>query len=198
MTDGSAIEATVRAAVEAPYSRVLTREEDGGYSASVLELPGCFSGGDTAREAMDNLDEAIALWVEAEAEDGHDIPPPSRAIEYSGRLTLRLLPSIHERAALLAQQEGVSLNRYLAAAITYYVGLGSPQAATELAVGERRRTKRYRFLDPEGRIIRSGVTKRRRLSKVTPPRARQLAGERAVGVVRKRQFDQRSSAYRVR
>ena len=129
MTNAPEIEEAVQAAVKAPYSRVLTREEDGGYSASVLELPGCYSGGDTATEAMEMLDEAIALWVEAELEDGHDIPPPSRAVEYSGRLTLRLLPSIHEQAALLAQHERVSLNRYLANAISYYVGLGSLQSS---------------------------------------------------------------------
>ena len=129
MTNAPEIEEAVQAAVKAPYSRVLTREEDGGYSASVLELPGCYSGGDTATEAMEMLDEAIELWVEAELEDGHDIPPPSRTVEYSGRLTLRLLPSIHERAALLAQHEGVSLNRYLASAISYYVGLDSPETS---------------------------------------------------------------------
>ena len=127
MTDEATIDEAVRVALAAPYTRLLTREEDGGYSTSVLELPGCFSSGDTPEDAMEMLDEAIELWVAVEVEDGHDIPPPSRAVEYSGRLTLRLLPSIHERAALLAQHEGVSLNRYLANAISYYVGLGSPQ-----------------------------------------------------------------------
>ena len=131
MTDEARIDEAVRAAVAAPYTRLLTREEDGGYSTSVLELPGCYSSGDTPEDAMEMLDEAIELWVEAELEDGHDIPPPSRAVEYSGRLTLRLLPSIHERAALLAEHEGASLNRYLANAISYYVGLGSPQASSE-------------------------------------------------------------------
>lgn len=133
MTDEAAIDEAVRAALAAPYTRLLTREEDGGYSTSVLEFPGCYSSGDTAEEAMEMLDEAIELWVAVEIEDGHDIPSPSRAVEYSGRITLRLVPSIHERAALLARHEGVSLNRYLANAISYYVGLGSPQSAPETA-----------------------------------------------------------------
>lgn len=137
MTDEARIDEAVRAALAAPYTRLLTREEDGGYSTSVLEFPGCFSSGDTPEEAMEMLDEAIELWVAVEVEDGHDIPPPSRAVEYSGRLTLRLLPSIHERAALLAQHEGVSLNRYLANAISFYVGLGSPQASGDYAEGAR-------------------------------------------------------------
>ena len=131
MVDEARIDEAVRAALAAPYTRLLTREEDGGYSTSVLELPGCYSSGDTAEEAMELLDEAIEMWVAVEVEDGHDIPPPSSAEEYSGRLTLRLLPSIHERAAILAERERVSLNRYLANAISYYVGLGSPQASPD-------------------------------------------------------------------
>ena len=137
MTDEATIDEAVDAAVAAPYTRLFTREEDGRYSTSVLELPGCYSAGDTPEDAMDMLDEAIAMWVGAELEDGHDIPPPSRAVEYSGRLTLRLLPSIHERAALLAEHEGASLNRYLANAISYYVGLDSPQLQLERAPSGR-------------------------------------------------------------
>ena len=129
MSNDARIDEAVREAVAAPYTRLFTREEDGRYSTSVLELPGCYSSGDTPEHAMEMLDEAIEMWVGAELEDGHDIPPPSRAVEYSGRITLRLIPSIHERAALLAQHEGVSLNRYLANAISYYVGLGSPQSS---------------------------------------------------------------------
>ncbi len=138
MTDEATIDEAVRVALAAPYTRLLTREEDGGYSTSVLELPGCFSSGDTPEDAMEMLDEAIELWVAVEVEDGHDIPPPSRAVEYSGRLTLRLLPSIHERAAMLAQHERVSLNRYLANAISYYVGLGSQHDSSGAPARARR------------------------------------------------------------
>ena len=129
MADEATIDEAVRVALAAPYTRLLTREDDGGYSASVLELPGCYTSGDTAEETMELLDDAIEMWVAVEVEDGHDIPPPSRAVEFSGRVTLRLIPSIHERAAQMAQHEGVSLNRYLANAISYYVGMGSPLAA---------------------------------------------------------------------
>lgn len=138
MADEAMIDDAVRAALAAPYTRLLTREDDGGYSASVLELPGCYTSGDTADETMDLLDDAIEMWVAVEVEDGHDIPPPSRAVEFSGRITLRLIPSIHERAAQMAQHEGVSLNRYLANAISYYVGLGSPQVARGPATASSR------------------------------------------------------------
>ena len=77
MTDEATIDEAVRAALAAPYTRVFIREADGGYSTSVLELPGCYSAGGTAEEAMEMLDEAIELWVAVSLELGHDIPPPS-------------------------------------------------------------------------------------------------------------------------
>ncbi|MSQ35603.1 MAG: type II toxin-antitoxin system HicB family antitoxin [Dehalococcoidia bacterium] len=112
----------VRAALAAPYNRVLVREEDGSYSAEVLEFRGCYAGGSTADEAMTNLDEAIAGWIMSELDQAHEIPPPIDEENYSGRLTLRILPSLHRIAAMVAQAEGTSLNRVLAAAIAYYVG----------------------------------------------------------------------------
>ena len=138
MTDTETIDAAVRAAQEGPYARVFILDDDGRFAAEVLEFPGCFSSGDSAEEAMANLDEAIELWIEAEIEDGHEIPKPLQDTEFSGRLTLRLPPSIHERAAVLAQREGVSLNRFLSAAVAYYVGLATehpaPPSPTPLGV----------------------------------------------------------------
>ena len=111
-------------ALVAPYARVLTKDaEDGGFAAEVLEFPGCFSAGDTAEEAMANLEEAMALWVEGELEQGHEIPRPFEATEFSGQISLRVLPSMHERATLAARLEGVSLNRWLSDAISTQLGL---------------------------------------------------------------------------
>lgn len=112
----------IKAAQQGPYARVLIRDDDDGYAAEVIEFPGCYSGGDSAEEAMSNLDEAIELWVGATLDEGLEIPPPLLNADFSGRVTLRLLPSIHERASILAGREGVSLNRFLSNAVSYYVG----------------------------------------------------------------------------
>ena len=71
---------------------------------------------------MANLDEAIEVWVGATLDEGIDVPPPMLHSEFSGRVTLRLLPSVHERASMLARVEGVSLNRLLSNAVSHYVG----------------------------------------------------------------------------
>jgi predicted RNase H-like HicB family nuclease len=46
------------------YTVVLEREADGGFVASVPILPGCVSQGDSREEALENIQEAIDLYVE--------------------------------------------------------------------------------------------------------------------------------------
>ena len=52
----------------------LIKEEDGGYSAIVLNLPGTGSCGDTEEEALDNVREAASGVIESYLEDGEDLP----------------------------------------------------------------------------------------------------------------------------
>ena len=44
------------------YTAIFSRENNGGYSVKVLRLPGCFSQGDTFREAFKNIKEAVELY----------------------------------------------------------------------------------------------------------------------------------------
>lgn len=43
---------------------VLEPSEEGGYTVYVPSLPGCISEGDTTEEALDNIREAIELYLE--------------------------------------------------------------------------------------------------------------------------------------
>jgi predicted RNase H-like HicB family nuclease len=52
----------------------LIAEEDGGYSAIVLNLPGVGSCGDSKGEAIENAREAIAGAIESYREMGEKIP----------------------------------------------------------------------------------------------------------------------------
>ncbi len=49
-------------------------EEDGTFSAVVLNLPGAGSCGDTEAEAIENVKEAIAGVMEEYAESGDEVP----------------------------------------------------------------------------------------------------------------------------
>ena len=53
-------------------------EEGGGFLATVPDLPGCMSDGETPEQAITNVQDAIAAWIEAAQDLGHEIPKPSR------------------------------------------------------------------------------------------------------------------------
>lgn len=44
---------------------VIHKAEEGGFWAEVPALPGCSTQGETEEEVRANLQEAIALWLEA-------------------------------------------------------------------------------------------------------------------------------------
>ena len=56
------------------YTVILEQEPDGGYVASVPALPGCVSQGDNRDKALDNIREAIDLYVEDCRVAGDPIP----------------------------------------------------------------------------------------------------------------------------
>ena len=49
---------------------ILNLSEEGGYTAVVPALTGCISEGDTREEALQNIREAIALYLEPIEDDG--------------------------------------------------------------------------------------------------------------------------------
>jgi predicted RNase H-like HicB family nuclease len=56
------------------YVVVLQRESDGGYVATVPALPGCVSQGDSRSELLENIKEAIELYLEDVQAAGEPIP----------------------------------------------------------------------------------------------------------------------------
>ena len=59
------------------YTVLLEPEADGGYVVSVPALPGCISQGDTRDEALANIREAIALYIEDCRDAGDPVPTES-------------------------------------------------------------------------------------------------------------------------
>lgn len=112
---------TVEDYLAAPYSRVFIPEDE-GYSASVLEFPGCYSFGDTLAEAAANLEEVAKSWLETTIYQGHPIPEPIAEQEYSGRIALRLPKGLHQRAAQMAERDQTSLNTLIVSAVAEKVG----------------------------------------------------------------------------
>lgn len=61
----------------------LSAEDGGGFAATVPDLPGCMSDGETPHEALANVEDAIRTWIEAANDLGHRIPEPTRKLALS-------------------------------------------------------------------------------------------------------------------
>ena len=56
------------------YSVVVHQAEEGGFWVEVPALPGCYSQGETVDEALVNVREAIALYLDVLRDEGRDAP----------------------------------------------------------------------------------------------------------------------------
>jgi predicted RNase H-like HicB family nuclease len=55
---------------------VIEQDEDGVFVASCPTLPGCWSQGTTRDEARQNIEEAVAGYLESLEKEGDPVPPP--------------------------------------------------------------------------------------------------------------------------
>ncbi len=56
------------------YTIIFEKEEDGGYHAFCPSLPGCHTQGDTYEEAVENIKDAVKLYIESIKANGEEIP----------------------------------------------------------------------------------------------------------------------------
>ncbi|HEY6579249.1 MAG TPA: type II toxin-antitoxin system HicB family antitoxin [Rhizomicrobium sp.] len=62
----------------------LPPEDGGGYLATVPDLPGCMSDGETREEAARNISDAIGAWIEEAKNLGRTVPKPSVHLAVAG------------------------------------------------------------------------------------------------------------------
>ena len=129
--------------LELPYTievRFDSGDGESGWVASVVELPGCITQGDTFEELGEMIREAMLAWIEVELEDGAAIPEPRAVDDFSGKFVTRIPRSLHRDLVRAAERDGVSLNSFVNMALSRSVG--SPRAARDVYVtysgGDRR------------------------------------------------------------
>ena len=108
--------------IDPRYIRRLTPDKDGGYTATIHEFPGCIAEGDTAQEALDNLESVAESWIDSARSTGYRVSEPVDFEGASGKIALRISRRIHQQAAERAGLEGVSLNQLIGVAIASYLG----------------------------------------------------------------------------
>ena len=77
-----------------PYTRIVNEMND-----------------ESLEELYENLNEAMEGYLEVKLENNLPIPLPERTENYSGKFNVRLPKSLHQRLAIQAEEEGVSLNQ---------------------------------------------------------------------------------------
>lgn len=112
---------SVESYLSLPYARRLTPDADGGFVGTIQEFPGCIAEGESAQEALENLEASAASWIESQIELGQEIPKPIDYFRYSGKIALRIPRGIHKQVAELANSEQTSVNQLLLSAIASYV-----------------------------------------------------------------------------
>ena len=58
------------------HINIFYSEEDEGYIADIPDLEFCSAFGETAAEALNEVENAKVAWLEAAGEAGKPIPPP--------------------------------------------------------------------------------------------------------------------------
>ena len=61
----------------------LARELGGGFVSYAPDLKGCLSDGATPDEALRNIYDAIACWIDAARESGTPVPQPETTRAYA-------------------------------------------------------------------------------------------------------------------
>lgn len=88
----------------------LSAEDGGGFASYVPDLPGCMSDGETQEEAISNARDAIACWMEANADLGREAPEPGSSVERNRAREKAFIEAM--RAALdYADQQGATIKK---------------------------------------------------------------------------------------
>lgn len=104
---------TLNEYLELPYKmEIIPDTEEGGFTVSFPELPGCITCGNTLSAALDNAADAKSAWIETAMKDGLSIPEPDSLNDYSGQFKLRIPKSLHKQLSEHSKMEGISMNQY--------------------------------------------------------------------------------------
>jgi len=117
---------TVEEYLQLPYTIEVTRdtnEENPGWVARVVELPGCFTQSDTFEQLQAMVEDAMRLWIGTTIEDGLPVPEPRSEESYSGKFIVRVPRSLHRLLVERAEREDISLNQFVSTVLAGAVGL---------------------------------------------------------------------------
>ncbi|MCV7075533.1 type II toxin-antitoxin system HicB family antitoxin [Mycobacterium szulgai] len=91
--------------------RVQWSREERQYVGRCVELPFLSRPAPTAREALAATSDAVDEHLRALRDSDQEPPEPLTERRYSGRFIVRTSPALHERLAIEAAEERISMNQ---------------------------------------------------------------------------------------
>ena len=102
---------TLEEYMKLPYRiEIIPDADEGGFSVSYPELPGCLTCAETMEKALSNARDAKREWLTSAIEDNIEIPEPAGTDNQQFRLDMPR--SLHRKLSESARREGVSIDRY--------------------------------------------------------------------------------------
>jgi predicted HicB family RNase H-like nuclease len=98
--------------------RVEWSGEDGVHIARCLEFPSLMAHGNTAIDALGQIQKVVAATLEWMEENNESILEPFGLKHYKGNLTLRVPSELHKKLAIKSAEERVSVNQYILSRIS--------------------------------------------------------------------------------
>ncbi len=93
--------------------RVEWSPEDQEYLGLCTEFPSLSWLGETYEEAFSGIRALVAQALEDMHGNGETPPKPLKERSYSGKITFRTTPELHQKLVVKATESHVSLNRYI-------------------------------------------------------------------------------------
>ena len=95
--------------------RVTWSPEDGEHLGLCIEFPSLSWLAETPEEALAGVRQVVSEVVSDLEASGEPVPEPLAEKHYSGEFRVRIPPELHRQLALMAAEQGVSLNRLASA-----------------------------------------------------------------------------------
>jgi len=94
---------------------------DNCYVASIAELKGCMSDGNTLEEAQMMIRDALKSYITSCLQYNDKIPEPLKHGDFKGNITYRTTPERHYQIAKRAKNSNKTINRLIDEAIESYL-----------------------------------------------------------------------------
>lgn len=108
------------------YEMKITPHTDAsGQSYWVVNFPAidaCSGGGYTVEEAIKEAEENLSFYLEYLENEKIRLPEEYKENNYSGKIALRISKTTHKVLNDMAEEEGISVNSLINAAIENYIG----------------------------------------------------------------------------